>query len=172
MLTASLRPCEDAAITIQHAIDASSLRDFAAKVIPRVFLYDRFKTALAEYRAIQANGGWASVPSGPTLRPGMTDERVPELAARLRASEQRFRAMVESVPSAILLVDEEGTMKLANAQAETMFGYTRADLVGQPVLLVARRRGVGDVVRDNAQSKLRGRQPGRGGVDTSDHRLI
>ena len=77
---------EDAAVTIQKAIDAPSLREFAAAVIPRVFLYERFKTALAEYRAIEANGGWPSVPAGPTLQPGGVDERVPVLAARLAVS--------------------------------------------------------------------------------------
>ena len=61
---------EDPAVTIQSAIDAPSLREFAARVIPRAFLYERFKKALAEYRALEANGGWPSVPAGPTLRPG------------------------------------------------------------------------------------------------------
>lgn len=77
---------EDPALTIQQAIDAPSLREFAARVIPRVFLYERFKAALAEYRAIEANGGWPILPAGPTLRPGFTDERVPALAARLAAT--------------------------------------------------------------------------------------
>jgi murein L,D-transpeptidase YcbB/YkuD len=39
---------EDPAVTIQAAIDAPSLREFAARVIPRVFLYERFKDALAQ----------------------------------------------------------------------------------------------------------------------------
>ncbi|HVJ30805.1 MAG TPA: L,D-transpeptidase family protein [Gammaproteobacteria bacterium] len=79
----TLGPGEDAAVTIQKAISSPSLREFAAKVIPRVFLYQRFKAALAEYRAIEARGGWPSVPAGPALRPGATDERVPALASRL-----------------------------------------------------------------------------------------
>jgi len=74
---------EDPAITIQAAIDSPSSREFAARVIPRHFLYERFKNALAEYRAIEANGGWPGVPAGATLQPGGTDERVPALAARL-----------------------------------------------------------------------------------------
>jgi murein L,D-transpeptidase YcbB/YkuD len=74
---------EDPAVTIQAAIDAPSLREFAARVIPRHFLYERFKVALAEYRALEAKGGWPSVPAGATLKPGGTDERVPALAARL-----------------------------------------------------------------------------------------
>ena len=56
-----------------------------------------------------------------------------QLAAQLRASEQRLRAVVETVPSAILLVNAEGVITLANAQAETVFGYAREELVGQAV---------------------------------------
>jgi PAS domain S-box-containing protein len=56
-----------------------------------------------------------------------------QLAQRLRASETRFRAVVESVPSAILLVDRQGLIALANAQAETLFGYPRAQLLAMPV---------------------------------------
>jgi murein L,D-transpeptidase YcbB/YkuD len=77
---------EDPAVTIQAAIDAPSLREFAARVIPRVFLYERFKAALAEYRMLEANGGWPTVPAGPTLKAGMNDERVPALVARLEAT--------------------------------------------------------------------------------------
>ncbi len=66
-----------------------------------------------------------------------------QLAERLRASEMRFRAVVEAVPSAILLVDDEGRIVLANAQAEGLFGYPRTELVGGPVdkLLPERLRG-------------------------------
>ncbi len=74
---------EDPAATIQAAIDSPSLREFAARAIPRHFLYERFKNALAEYRELEARGGWPSVPAGATLKPGGTDERVPALAARL-----------------------------------------------------------------------------------------
>ena len=64
--------------------------------------------------------------------------------ARLRASEQRMYAVVEATPSAILLVDPAGTIVLANAQAERVFGYARADMLGQPVefLVPERLRGV------------------------------
>jgi murein L,D-transpeptidase YcbB/YkuD len=74
---------EDPAATIQDAIDSRSLREFAEEVIPRVFLYQRFKAALAKYRALAATGGWPTVLDGVTLKPGMTDERVPVLALRL-----------------------------------------------------------------------------------------
>ena len=73
----------DPAVAIQHAIEAPSMREFADAAIPRVFLYRRFIDALAEYRKIAAAGGWPLVRAGPTLKPGMTDARVPTLAARL-----------------------------------------------------------------------------------------
>jgi two-component system, LuxR family, sensor kinase FixL len=62
------------------------------------------------------------------------------IAAQLRASEQRFRAVVEAVPSAILLVNEHGVIRLANAQAETVFGYAREELVGQAVEMLMPER--------------------------------
>jgi PAS domain-containing protein len=40
--------------------------------------------------------------------------------------EQRFRAVVEAVPSAILVVDDKGMIKLANSKAKSVFGYPRA----------------------------------------------
>lgn len=74
---------QDPVKTIQAAIDARSMRDFAANVIPRNFLYRRLKAALADYRAIAERGGWPTVDTGPTLKDGMTDARVPQLIRRL-----------------------------------------------------------------------------------------
>src|SRR5215471_15249249 len=41
--------------------------------------YAALRSALATYRALAANGGWAAVPLGETLKPGMTDPRVPAI---------------------------------------------------------------------------------------------
>jgi two-component system, LuxR family, sensor kinase FixL len=66
-----------------------------------------------------------------------------QLAERLHTSELRFRAVVEAVPSAILVVDVRGSIVLANAQAESLFGYPRAELIASPVdrLLPVQVRG-------------------------------
>ena len=45
--------------------------------------YAELRSALAAYRALAANGGWAAVPLGETLKPGITDPRVPAIRARL-----------------------------------------------------------------------------------------
>ena len=46
-------------------------------------LYQRLVTALAQYRAIAAAGGWPSVDPGPTLHPGDSGPRVIQLRHRL-----------------------------------------------------------------------------------------
>ncbi|MCU0485789.1 MAG: PAS domain S-box protein [Anaerolineales bacterium] len=47
--------------------------------------------------------------------------------------EQRFEEVVESSPDAILLVDQFGFIRLANAQAERLFGYQREELVDKHI---------------------------------------
>ncbi len=42
-----------------------------------------------------------------------------------------IRRVAELSPSAMLLIDEAGHIVFANAQTETMFGYQRAELIGQ-----------------------------------------
>jgi diguanylate cyclase (GGDEF)-like protein/PAS domain S-box-containing protein len=44
-----------------------------------------------------------------------------------------FRSLLESAPDALLLVGPDGRIALVNQQAETLFGYPRDELVGQPV---------------------------------------
>ena len=64
---------------------------------------------------------------------------IAEIAERRRAEEElreredRFETLLASASEAIIISDERGTILLANARAETLFGYTRAELVGQPV---------------------------------------
>lgn len=51
----------------------------------------------------------------------------------LRTSEERFRAVVEAAPNAILVVDAQGQIVLANPQAERLFGYTHRELLSKGV---------------------------------------
>jgi PAS domain S-box-containing protein len=57
---------------------------------------------------------------------------VVDITERKRAEEQ-FRLAVEASPSGMLMVDERGSILLVNAQIEQQFGYSREELLGQPV---------------------------------------
>jgi murein L,D-transpeptidase YcbB/YkuD len=52
-------------------------------MLPRPKLYFDLQSALRRYREIAANGGWPSIPAGPTLRAGTVDARVAPLRRRL-----------------------------------------------------------------------------------------
>jgi len=74
---------DDPVATIQAAIDSDSLTNFRDQLLPRGFFYERLKTALARYRAIERAGGWPVIEQGQTLRPEDIDPRVTALARRL-----------------------------------------------------------------------------------------
>lgn len=51
----------------------------------------------------------------------------------LLQSRAEFQALLESAPDAIVNVDADGRIVLVNSQTEKMFGYSREELLGQPV---------------------------------------
>jgi two-component system sensor kinase FixL len=50
-----------------------------------------------------------------------------------RRAARRFELAVEAAPNAMIMVDGSGTVTLVNSEAEHLFGYTRAELVGQSI---------------------------------------
>ena len=50
-----------------------------------------------------------------------------------KAIETRFGALLETMPDAILMVNNTGSLVLINTQVETMFGYERQELLGKPI---------------------------------------
>ncbi len=55
-----------------------------------------------------------------------------DISARKRA-EDRFRVAVESSPNGMLMIAQDGRIVLVNREIERMFGYSRDELLGQPV---------------------------------------
>ncbi|THI90306.1 MAG: PAS domain S-box protein [Nitrospira sp. CG24A] len=64
---------------------------------------------------------------------------VRNLTERKRAEEQ-FRLVVESSPNGMLMIDKGGTILLVNRQIEQLFGYERAELIGQSVEMLVPQR--------------------------------
>jgi diguanylate cyclase (GGDEF)-like protein/PAS domain S-box-containing protein len=56
-----------------------------------------------------------------------------EAERRLRDSEERYRVLVETAPTGLLVVDPDGRVVLANAHAQATFGYGADELLGEPV---------------------------------------
>ncbi len=50
-----------------------------------------------------------------------------------RALESRFEQLLEAAPDAIVLVDTDGDIVLVNQQTESLFGWDREELLGEPV---------------------------------------
>ena len=54
--------------------------------------------------------------------------------------ELRLRAAVESAPSGLLMIDSEGRIVLVNKEIERLFGYSRDELLGNPVEMLVPER--------------------------------
>src|SRR5262245_53873723 len=54
--------------------------------------------------------------------------------------EDALRAVLESVPDAVIAADTRGTILLVNRQTEDLFGYPRAELLGRPVEMLMPER--------------------------------
>ena len=98
-----------------------------------------------EINYLRKNG--SQVPVAITVFPVKGDDgKMTGLAAIVRDlterkhAEEEFRLAVESSPSGLLMVDENGTILLVNRQIEYQFGYERAELIGQPVEMLVPQR--------------------------------
>lgn len=78
----------EAASAVTDAIANNNIADSLVRARPHHPLYHNLRLGLAQLRLIAANdGGWPRIPDGATLKPGMTDPRVPILRQRLLAAQ-------------------------------------------------------------------------------------
>lgn len=91
----------------------------------------------------------------------LTDQR---MESALQKSEARFRMVVESAPSAMVMIRASGEIEMVNGQAEKVFGYAREELLGRPVeiLVPARFRARHPQLRTGFFSDAQSRPMGAG----------
>jgi two-component system, cell cycle sensor histidine kinase and response regulator CckA len=58
-------------------------------------------------------------------------KRIQETTKLLQASEARFRTLMESAAQGIIGINRDGVIQLINRKAESLFGYSREELIGQ-----------------------------------------
>jgi PAS domain S-box-containing protein len=87
-----------------------------------------------------------------------------QLMADLRRSEETFRLAIEAAPTAILIVDRDGLITLANSLTERLLGYSRQEIVGRSIedLVPVRYRGSHGGYRRNFFANLSRRPMGAG----------
>ena len=61
---------------IENRLRTGSLAEGLKNIRPQTYLYRMLKALLKKYREIQEAGGWETMPEGPTLKSGMTDQRI------------------------------------------------------------------------------------------------
>lgn len=103
---------------------------------------------------LEAGGGviflWLVVLSGTAIVRGRKLEQTMEILACEREElgrmaehergERKFRRLLEAAPDALFILDGNRRILMANAQAEKLFGYTKADLIGRGAWMLVPQR--------------------------------
>jgi murein L,D-transpeptidase YcbB/YkuD len=80
----ALTPELDITKPLDEALTKNDLAPFLESLAPQHPGYAHLREALVKLREQEAVGGWASIPSGPKMKKGSTDPRLPQLRERLR----------------------------------------------------------------------------------------
>ena len=90
------------------------------------------KTKRSDREVAERRKAQAEVP-GLDSDPG---RRAADENSSLTASERRIRSVLDTTVDAIITIDKEGRIETFNAAAETMFGYTAAEVSGRNVSML------------------------------------
>ncbi|MFN2455760.1 MAG: PAS domain S-box protein [Pyrinomonadaceae bacterium] len=67
---------------------------------------------------------------------GLREREQHQMLEALRVSEDRYRVVTDAASDAIISIDEHSVIQFANRATEKIFGYTAAELSGQPLTII------------------------------------
>ena len=140
-----MKDADDPVLRFMHPEDQALFGDHMARVMG---LRDG-QIADLMYRMRHADGSWRWFQSRDTVmarEPDGTVRRIVGTATditatkhaeqALVASEQRFRALWETAPDAVIVLDETGRINYANPSTARVFGWNPDQLVGQDIAVL------------------------------------
>ena len=86
-------------LRIVDTIESGQIAQLFEKTRPQHMIYRSFKAGLQHYRQLAAQGGWPSLPVGPTLKPCMVDPQVAILRKRLQVTGEYVALAVSGDPA-------------------------------------------------------------------------
>lgn len=115
-----------------HVEDRDAIRQARDEAVQKT---GRFE---CEYRLPQPDGSmrWISAIGRVEEARGAVPRSIRGVALDIterRRAEERFRLVVESSPTAMLMIDADGLITLANAQAARVFGYSVTELLSSKI---------------------------------------
>lgn len=95
-----------------------------------------------------------------------------ETVDRISQQAEAIQRILEVEPVGLMLVDEDGVINFVNSRVESLFGYSREELLGQPIELVvpAGLRAAHAIARRRFMNEPSGRRSGTGREFTGQHK--